>query len=85
MPNNFFTNALASSSGKAVEVNWLVARAIKLTILNKMAVKFELKQEKKKTKPRYFKVFSSKYLGPIYLGPEEQEQPFTLRRVSSRW
>ena len=46
---------------------------------------FELKQEKKKTKPRYFKVFSSKYLGPIYLGPEEQEQPFTLRRISSRW
>ena len=31
---------------------------------------FELKQEKKKTKPRYFKVFSSKYLRPIYLGPE---------------
>ena len=41
---------------------------------------FELKQEKKK-KPNLdiLKFFSSKYLGPVYLGPEEQEQPWTLR------
>ena len=47
---------------------------------------FELKQEKRK-KPNLdiLKFFSSKYLGPVYLGPEEQEQRLTLRRVSLRW
>lgn len=31
---------------------------------------FELKQEKKKPNLDILKFFSSKYLGPIYLGPE---------------
>ena len=57
-----------------------------VTFLPKQTYAIWIKARKEK-KPNLdiLKFFSSKYLGPVYLGPEEQEQRLTLRRVSLRW